>query len=93
MSNALRESRLWDKQLEGGLPDSRLQDLGKGQVFRARMWWERVFCTSCGCDGGLITAEFAAHVFYICDDCAHKYPGAHGLVEVPETVVKANRTA
>ena len=62
----------WDRQLERGLPDSRLAGTGRDRktVVRARMLWEVVFCANCGAEGGLVTAEWAAHVFYLCDDCS-----------------------
>lgn len=68
----LRNSRNWDRELEQGLPDSRLR--AKPTIVRARMLWERVFCANCGHDGGLITADYSAHVFYVCDKCWEKAP-------------------
>lgn len=72
--------RNWDPQLAEGFPDSRLQT--RKTVVRARMLWEECFCASCGKPGGLITADFAAHVFYLCDDCVFKH-GKLPLKEVP----------
>lgn len=76
--------RNWDRQLEEGFPDSRLQT--RKTVVYGRMLWEECFCASCGRHGGLVTADWAAHVFYLCDDC-HKF-GALPLKEVPEEVVR-----
>jgi hypothetical protein len=50
---------------------------------------ERVFCGNCGCDGGLVTADWAWHVFYLCEPCADKY-GRLDLAEVPETLVRSH---
>lgn len=79
----------WDPQLSDGLPDARLATREKKRVFRARMWWEPVFCSSCSkgpC--GLVTADWTPHVFYICDDCAAKMSGPpEGAIEVPQDEV------
>ena len=68
----LRDGANWDRSLEQGLPDCRLR--GKPTVVRARMLWERVFCANCGANGGLVTAEWAAHVFYVCSECWDRAP-------------------
>jgi len=68
----LRDSLYWNKEFEMGLPDCRLA--GKPTIVRARMLWEQVFCANCGCDGGLVTAEWTPHVFYLCDACASLGP-------------------
>lgn len=65
----------WDRQLEEGLPDCRSHNREKDRVYRARMWWERVYCASCGHAGALVTADWSPHVFYICDPCANKMAG------------------
>jgi hypothetical protein len=74
----------WDTQLEGGLPDSRLSWAQRHDkmVTVGRMHLERVYCASCGCNGGGVTPEFAAHVFYLCDECAVKLGPPPGCVEV-----------
>ena len=81
---ALRDSRHWDRQLEDGLPDSRLSGMAREHktVRVGRMLWEKVFCSNCGCDGGAVTPEFAAHVFYVCDDCNNRLGPPAGCVEV-----------
>lgn len=80
----------WDRQLEGGLPDSRLSGAARERttVRYAHMLWERVFCASCGADGGIITAEWSPHVFYVCDVCAAKLGAPAGTVEAPEKIVR-----
>jgi hypothetical protein len=78
----------WDRQLEEGLPDCRLQSTARRrtQVLHANMWMEKVFCANCGCDGGLVTAGWAEHVFYLCDPCAGvRFVGA---IEIPEEAVR-----
>ena len=65
-----RNSLFWDQALEGGLHDSRLRH--RPTIVRAGALWEKVFCANCGCDGGFITAEWSAHIWYVCDPCALK---------------------
>lgn len=67
------------------LPDCRARE--DGTVVRARMLWEKVYCANCGHLGGLITADWAAHVFYLCDPCSHEY-GELNLPQVPEKDVQ-----
>jgi len=79
----LRDSRHWDREFEQGLPDCRLalrRDSTVIHIGRARL--ERVFCANCGAPGGGVTAEWAAHVFYLCDPCAAKPGMTLGLVQV-----------
>ena len=79
-------------ELTEGLPDCRLK--GRRDItrpFRDRLGYserERVFCANCGCDGGMITRDWAEHVFYVCDDCAGRLGPPHGVVEVPESQVR-----
>jgi hypothetical protein len=68
------------------LPDCRSREAGT--VVRARMLWEKVFCANCGHLGGLVTADWAAHVFYLCDKCADEH-GALDLPEVPKDQCQA----
>ena len=80
----------WDSQLEFGLPDSRLGWLRREStmVTVGRMQMETCFCANCGCDGGAVTPEWAAHVFYLCEACAFKHGNIDGLTEIPEPVVQ-----
>jgi hypothetical protein len=48
---------------------------------------EKVFCGNCGADGGLVTADWAAHIFYVCDECFLRV-GAPPMIEVPEGTVR-----
>lgn len=47
-----------------------------------------VFCVNCGKAGGLITEDWAEHVFYLCDKCAEKWGKLPDVVEIPEAVVR-----
>ena len=78
-----------------GLPDCRLTARrDRTTPFRMRRLgvteMEPVFCGNCGCDGGLITADWAWHVFYLCEPCAGKY-GRLDLTEIPEAEVRSNQ--
>lgn len=83
----LRNSKLWDRQLEGGLPDCRAKD--GPTIVRARMAWRMVFCANCHEPGGYAT-EHVIHMFYLCDKCAPKHGDLDslGLVEVPDEVAR-----
>lgn len=90
---SLRESRFWDKQLEGGLPDCRLSgsgDRARTEVFLRGKWWELVYCANCGDPYGGVTPEWSAHVFFICDDCVKVHGAPEGLVEIRQAEVDAN---
>jgi len=51
------------------------------------MMMERVYCANCSADGGLVTAEWTTHVFYLCELCKDKY-GALDLPEANEKTVR-----
>jgi hypothetical protein len=83
----------WNRELEFGLPDSRLtvdraRKMRENMTPVGRMWMEKVFCANCGCDGGAVTPEWARHIFFLCDDCAYRYGEIEGAVQVPDSVVK-----
>jgi len=82
----LRDKITWDRRLESGLPDARLSGSGRDRttVVYAHALWERVFCANCGADGGLVTAGFSPHVFYVCDDCAARLGPPPGCAEADE---------
>jgi hypothetical protein len=88
--NGGRDGRNWDRQLEGGLPDSRLRGTERENktIVYAHQLWERVFCANCGRDGGLVTAGWSAFVFYVCDECAAKCGPPPGAVEAPAAAVR-----
>lgn len=72
----------WDRQLEEQLPDSRLGNRERGRIYRAHMWWEPIFCASCGTSGGAVTADWSPHVFFVCDGCARKNGPPPGVRQV-----------
>ena len=83
----------WDKELEFGLPDCRLANSVQRErktVVRGRMVFEVAFCANCGEPDGLVTADWAVHVFCLCNKCAEhmrKNP-LPGIVEIPEDIVR-----
>jgi hypothetical protein len=86
----LRTSQHWDRQLEAGLPDSRLSysNREKSIFSLGRLQLERVYCASCGAAGGGVTPEWSPHVFFVCEPCARKSGPPPGCVEVDETLVR-----
>lgn len=88
----LRNSLYWDKQLEQDLPDCRLAPGTRGRklVMRGRMPMEVVFCAQCHHEKGLVTADWTAHVFFLCDDCFYKmnHIAPPGTAQVPDHVVQ-----
>ena len=82
-------SKGWDRELEGGLPDCRLTGHRRRATLvpLGRMMMERVYCANCSADGGLVTAEWTTHVFYLCELCKDKY-GALDLPEANEKTVR-----
>jgi hypothetical protein len=79
----------WDRELEGGLPDCRLTGHRRRATTMSLggVLMERVFCANCGADGGLVTADWSPHVFYVCDKC-ETVGGKLALPEVPDDVVR-----
>ncbi len=79
-----RLSRFWDRELETGLPDCRVKHLERENtlVRRGQIVFEKVYCANCHKEAGLVTAEWTAHVFFVCDDCARTGGTPPGCVEV-----------
>lgn len=71
------------------LPDSRCKERNTRQGPAGIM--SKVYCANCGADGGLITEEFAAKVFYLCDRCAETYGKLPDSMEVSEAVVRGEQ--
>lgn len=80
----LRQSHWWDKELETDLPDCRVSYAQRERkiVHRGRMAFEMVYCANCGKESGLVTAEWTAHVFFVCDDCVLRQGTPPGCSEV-----------
>jgi hypothetical protein len=74
---------------DDGLPDARLADRSFGTIRGPGGNYEPVFCVYCGRRGGAVTAKWAEHIFYVCDECVRTH-GSPPCEEVPENVVRAN---
>ena len=68
----LRLERQWSQTLEEGRPDCRLHIREHDRVWRANMWWDKVYCANCGKLEGLVTSDWSPHVFAVCNKCAAK---------------------
>lgn len=68
-------------------PDARAQRSLGEKKSRLLGWMERVFCVNCGKDGGMVSKDWAAHIFYLCDACAQTH-GHLPLMEIPPAVAK-----
>ena len=62
------------------LPDARAKRSLNEKKHMLLGWMEECFCANCGCSGGMISKDWAAHVFYLCNDCVDK----HGGIPAPE---------
>lgn len=78
----IRNTRYWDPELEGGLPDCRLRHGARKTVNIGRLTYSEVYCANCGKLWGRAT-EQVTHVFHICDGCVEKYGPPGNLKEVP----------
>jgi hypothetical protein len=80
----------WDRVLESGLPDSRLSGSRRRAttVIRGGMKYEPVFCANCGGSGGMITADWSPHVFFLCDDCFLAGKGQPDAVMADEATIR-----
>ena len=74
----------WDRQLEDWLPDSRLSgtDRERTAIQLGRLKFERIFCASCGANGGGVLADWSPHVFYVCQECADKLGPPPGMAQI-----------
>lgn len=67
----IRHSRMWDRQLEEGLPDCRTRYGERETVMHGRTPMEIVYCAQCHEARGMVFVN-TPHVFFICDDCYFK---------------------
>ena len=44
----------------------------------------KIFCASCGANGGYVPEENCTFAFYLCDNCAEKYGQIVGMYTVPD---------
>lgn len=72
-------------------PDARALVSRNEKKHKLLGWFEECFCVNCGKPQGMITKDWAPHVFVLCDDCVATH-GALPLPTVPESVVKGYRS-
>ena len=78
-----RNSRLWDRQLEEGLPDCRVaeQNRDKNKIIRGRMAFDPVYCGCCSKPSNYMALDNTTFAFFLCDECAEKNV-PQGAVEI-----------
>jgi len=69
------------------LPDARARRALGEKKHRLLGEMVPIFCVNCGTPGGMITAEWAAHVFNLCDGCVEKW-GRLPAIEIPEALIR-----
>jgi hypothetical protein len=74
------------------LPDARARQSRNEKKHRLLGWMEEIFCVNCGTSGGMISKAWAAHVFYLCDDCVNTH-GRVPVPEIPESLVRSSARA
>lgn len=68
-------------------PDARTQRSVGEKYSQLLGWMERIFCISCGADGGMVTRDSVPHVSYLCNKCFETHGGLP-LPEIPEALVR-----
>ena len=89
-----RNSKLWDRQLEGGLPDCRVAESQRDEhkIVRGQNVFDLVYCGSCSKPSNYMTPDSSPFVFYLCDSCAEKGMAGEAVrIEKPEGVVSASK--
>ena len=70
------------------LPDARAQRSRNEKKSVYLGWMEECFCANCGKPHGMISQEWPAHVFALCDDCVSRYGQPPHLARVPDSLLK-----
>jgi hypothetical protein len=73
--------------LNPDLPDARARRSRDEKKHKLLGWMEEIFCVNCGRSGGMISRDWAAHVFYLCDDCDQQH-GQVPALTIPESLVR-----
>jgi hypothetical protein len=79
---------LW-REIARKQPDARAKRSVNEKKHHLLGWMEEIFCVNCGRSGGMISKEWAAYVFNLCDDCVEKW-GHLPLPEIPESLVRGH---
>jgi len=74
------------------LPDARVRETNLNPSRHEKKslllgWMEECFCANCGKPQGMISRDWAAHVFCVCDDCVAKHGQPPGVTQIPDAVV------
>ena len=79
-----RNSRLWDKQLEEGLPDCRVTEHRRDEhkIIKGSNAFDLIFCGSCSKPSDFMATNDTTFAFYLCNDCASKM-APQNAVEIP----------
>ena len=72
-------------------PDARAQRSRNEKKSVLFGWMEECFCVNCGRPHGMISKEWAAYVFCLCDDCVFSHGKPPHAIEVPDTIVNGPR--
>jgi len=72
-------------------PDARAQRSRNEKKSVLLGWMEECFCVNCGKPKGMISKDWAAYVFVLCDDCVLTHGQPVGAVELPESLVQGPR--
>jgi hypothetical protein len=68
-------------------PDARAQRSRHEKKSVLLGWMEEVFCVNCGRPHGMISKEWAAYVFCLCDDCVFTHGKPATAIELPAAIV------
>jgi len=72
-------------------PDARAQRSRNEKKSVLLGWMEECFCVNCGKPHGMISKEWAAYVFCLCDDCVFTHGKPVGAIELPDAIVNGPR--
>lgn len=70
------------------MPDARLRPCNRSTIVGPCGIMARVYCVNCGCDGGLVTDEWAEQIMYLCDRCAEVHGKLPVALQVPDSEVR-----
>jgi hypothetical protein len=83
-------NRLWSAVAKEE-PDARAQRSRNEKKSVLLGWMEECFCVNCGRPHGMISKEWAAYVFCLCDDCVFTHGKPVNAIELPDRIVHGPR--
>lgn len=69
-------------------PDARAQRSLNEKKHILLGWMEECFCVNCGKSHGMVSKEWAAYIFALCDECVGKFGQPPGAFELPESMLR-----